>query len=472
VSVVVRWTGHEARLLRLAVRMSVRQFAEHLGYNDAAVSNWERRGALSRLRTQTQRDLDAALKLAGDEACQRFEAARAAPPAAAAPVAGSSSAAASLAQRTSTMDVEVLAPASGWPSTAIAAGGGRDGVLALTSLSDGGGGTRAVPGVDDPEAFDLWELHEAVGGLAIGRQDLDRIEEGCAALDARYAQLPPEAMLPKVSVMLRQVARILRSSPRVADRRRLCSVAGRLAGLRAWLSFDLAHHDAADAWYDAAIAAAREAEDHALCAWLFGARSLIPSYRHDHRAAMTLIEHGQIAGRARDATVTTWLHALEARSRAGLRDSSGFRLAHRKAEHLIARTESSDRRHGMDFAGERLDLTYYTGTSLLLLHQPGQAVEFLRRSLHALPAAHTKAQAILLLGLATAAAQRRRVEEACGLACRTLAAASGQPIMPVLQRARDLRRQLAPTRAATLEPLDQSLDDFAVRLGVPHRVAL
>lgn len=69
---VLRWTGLEARLLRQALRMSVRGFAEHLGYNDAAVSNWERRAENARLRTQTQRDLDVALKLADDDAQERF----------------------------------------------------------------------------------------------------------------------------------------------------------------------------------------------------------------------------------------------------------------------------------------------------------------------------------------------------------------------------------------------------------------
>lgn len=72
---VLRWTGWEARLLREASRMSVRAFAAHLGYNDAAVSNWERRGRLARLRTQTQRDLDAALRLADEETKERFSAA-------------------------------------------------------------------------------------------------------------------------------------------------------------------------------------------------------------------------------------------------------------------------------------------------------------------------------------------------------------------------------------------------------------
>src|SRR6266496_6415118 len=51
---VEKWSGIEARALRLARRMSVRQFARHLGFNDAAVAHWESRGAQARLRYHTQ----------------------------------------------------------------------------------------------------------------------------------------------------------------------------------------------------------------------------------------------------------------------------------------------------------------------------------------------------------------------------------------------------------------------------------
>ncbi|MGF6889388.1 3-keto-L-gulonate-6-phosphate decarboxylase/DNA-binding transcriptional regulator YiaG [Nocardia sp. GAS34] len=72
-SVVARWTGWEARALREAKRMSVRDFAAHLGVNDAAVSNWERRGADARLRYDTQRLLDTDLTQSGTEIADRFE---------------------------------------------------------------------------------------------------------------------------------------------------------------------------------------------------------------------------------------------------------------------------------------------------------------------------------------------------------------------------------------------------------------
>ncbi|GAA2522579.1 orotidine 5'-phosphate decarboxylase / HUMPS family protein [Pilimelia columellifera] len=72
---VVKWSGLEARLLRQARRMSVREFASHLGVNDAAVSNWERRGVQARLRYQTQQILDVDLSRAAKEIQARFGAA-------------------------------------------------------------------------------------------------------------------------------------------------------------------------------------------------------------------------------------------------------------------------------------------------------------------------------------------------------------------------------------------------------------
>ena len=40
-STVLQWTGREVRALREARRMSVREFAAHLGVSDRMVSKWE-----------------------------------------------------------------------------------------------------------------------------------------------------------------------------------------------------------------------------------------------------------------------------------------------------------------------------------------------------------------------------------------------------------------------------------------------
>ena len=57
---VYRWTGRETKQLREALRMTQRQFAEHLGVSDRAVAKWESGGidyvprpeTTPRLRTQ------------------------------------------------------------------------------------------------------------------------------------------------------------------------------------------------------------------------------------------------------------------------------------------------------------------------------------------------------------------------------------------------------------------------------------
>ncbi len=72
---VVKWTGREAQALRQARRMSLRAFAAHLGVAPASVANWEKRGERIRLRHETQQILDRDLSQAGDDVCERFDAA-------------------------------------------------------------------------------------------------------------------------------------------------------------------------------------------------------------------------------------------------------------------------------------------------------------------------------------------------------------------------------------------------------------
>lgn len=337
VAMVVRWSGRQARALREARRMSVRAFAAHLGVTVAAVSNWEKRADQARLRYETQQILDTDLARAPADVRARFEALLAV--------------------------TQAPAPGTAFIAHAEASDGqpeqsGRwDGPAERYDVADTRGRVDVVQSHEEPGGFDLWEFNEALDSRRIGAMGLRLAEASAAQLDERYAELPPDVVLPRVSLLLRKTVRVMREPQSVAHRRRLVALAGRLAGLRAWLLFDLAHHDGADAWYDAAIRAAREAEDAALCGWLCGARSLIPSYRHDHQAALALIEQGQsMASGSGDATVTAWLHALEARGRAGLRDRRGFGTAQRRADRLLTRTRCAERRHGMDFNGGELDL--------------------------------------------------------------------------------------------------------------------
>jgi transcriptional regulator with XRE-family HTH domain len=69
---VQHWSGREARLLRDALRMTLREFAAYLGVSDRTVSNWEGGGTKYRPRAESQAVLDTALGRASDDAKARF----------------------------------------------------------------------------------------------------------------------------------------------------------------------------------------------------------------------------------------------------------------------------------------------------------------------------------------------------------------------------------------------------------------
>lgn len=71
---VPRWTGREARLLRLALRKNQRDFASEIGVSQRMISEWERRGADIVLRTMNQKALDTAHYRAGAGVQERFAA--------------------------------------------------------------------------------------------------------------------------------------------------------------------------------------------------------------------------------------------------------------------------------------------------------------------------------------------------------------------------------------------------------------
>ncbi|WFE41501.1 helix-turn-helix transcriptional regulator [Micromonospora sp. WMMD998] len=69
---VQKWTGRETRALRHALRMSIRDFAEHLGVSERTVSKWEAGREAVQPRPEMQAALDTALRRASDEAMIRF----------------------------------------------------------------------------------------------------------------------------------------------------------------------------------------------------------------------------------------------------------------------------------------------------------------------------------------------------------------------------------------------------------------
>ncbi|MGH3802181.1 MAG: helix-turn-helix domain-containing protein [Pseudonocardiaceae bacterium] len=64
---VACWTGAETKALRQAMRLSIRDFAAHLGVGARTVNKWEARGATITLLPETQALMDTALDRAPDD---------------------------------------------------------------------------------------------------------------------------------------------------------------------------------------------------------------------------------------------------------------------------------------------------------------------------------------------------------------------------------------------------------------------
>ncbi|MCA2216296.1 hypothetical protein [Jidongwangia harbinensis] len=323
----------------------------------------------------------------------------------------------------------------------------------------------------DSADLDLIELASALdqGGISTG--ELTAAELACERLDADFAQTPPADALAKIRVLMELVSARLHQSHTLRHHERLVRLAARLAGLRAWACFDLNEHHQADRWYAVAVAAADEARAWGLGAWLLGAQSLIPWHNRDLRRTGELIERGiYFAGQGSDATTRAWLHALHARTSAGMGNNDGFDTAYAAAEKAAEYSSERDRRHGMDFAHGTLDLRYYVGTSKLLLHQPERAYPELAEALAALPGSHTKARAVLRLYMADAAVHIGDIDQATGLTQLALTSTIHQPIVPILQQARRIRRLVQQVDARASNTLNELVHEFGCALsGVASR---
>lgn len=72
VTAVPRWTGLETKALRLAMRLTGRDFAGYLGVEPRTVAKWESRGVTLTLKLDSQALLDTALDRVSDSTRERF----------------------------------------------------------------------------------------------------------------------------------------------------------------------------------------------------------------------------------------------------------------------------------------------------------------------------------------------------------------------------------------------------------------
>jgi hypothetical protein len=95
---------------------------------------------------------------------------------------------------------------------------------------------------------DLLNLLRAMQGSRVSGPMLEEAEFAVLRFHQLYKELPPTELSPHVQQHLQAVTGLLAESQIIEIRRRLCSIAGHLAGLRAWLTFDVGDPMAAHIW--------------------------------------------------------------------------------------------------------------------------------------------------------------------------------------------------------------------------------
>lgn len=173
------WTGHEARALRLALRLTVRAFAERLGVAVRTVSKWEAGSTAIVPRPDTQSILDTALGRADREVQQRFE------------------------------QLRELAP---------------------TRTATVPAGPQAGP---DAPAAESMELIRRMAASDLGSDTLDQLDEVVERLAVEYFTVPPAEFHGRVVTWRRYATSLFDRRATLRERSRLYAVVGRLTGLLA-----------------------------------------------------------------------------------------------------------------------------------------------------------------------------------------------------------------------------------------------
>ena len=305
---------------------------------------------------------------------------------------------------------------------------------------------------------ELADLDVALKPIGISEAMLDRFERTVYSIHTHYARAAPAQLLPVVNDHIRAVTRLLGVGQPIAYRRRLCSIAGHLAGQRAWLMFDLRRVAEAVAWYEFALEPASEAGDDALVAWLLGAHSVVAFDRGDPKQAKQLLDraHHHLSHNG-SSPVSGWVNALRSRACATLGEVAAAREALVLAQGPSQPIADDSYRHGMDAQGGELRTDYYEGTTLLAVGDLLGAREAFERALEAQGPGHLKGRAVVNLHIAMTYAQHD-VDRAVDLAASALAIPAEQRIGPIDERIHQLRSLMSGAAGSSaLQRFDQLL---------------
>src|SRR5690606_17637113 len=361
VIVVRQWSGRETRALRDAKRMSIREFAAHLGVHERLVSKWEAGGSRVHPRPVNQAALDTSLARSDEVVRARFAALIDQPLLDAGIAADTGTAQAGPSGSASDADLLALIGSGAIRSAALASISERDLIMAAAH-----------------EASDHVGRAESTN---VGANTLEQLDADVVRIANDYVHEPPVPMTVEMLRVRRRVYRLLEGHQRPADTRHLYLLAGTLTGLLANASTDLGYLDAAAEQVRAAWAYAELCDHNALRAWTRGMHALIECRSQRPRRAVLLAQSGQEY--AESATARVRLFNIEARMWATLGDTAETDRCVRAAEEAGTRGAADDLHDeiGGVFGFPDAKAQYYAGTTYIHLGQAEQALAATSRAI-------------------------------------------------------------------------------------------
>lgn len=271
------------------------------------------------------------------------------------------------------------------------------------------------------------------------------------------AEIPSRALVPAVDAHYR-LARSL-----VADSRSAAGFAAlsEIAGLSAWLAYDVADTATARDRYTHAVKWAEATGDRLLVSYMQGSLGHFAVDTGDATYGLTLLDraHGEMPSVA-PPSAHAWVQSLRAVALAELGDANGSRAALKEAEKLSAKPTEPTWPFMFSFDGAKA--ARWRGAALMRLGEHDAAIEQFAVTESA-PSA-PKPHALVLVDQAQSWAGTGDVTRACDLASRALDLGASYGSERVVARVRVLRRTL-PVDTGDVE----SLDDRLATLYTGHR---
>ncbi len=281
-----------------------------------------------------------------------------------------------------------------------------------------------------------------IGLPNVSAAKIERLEHAADHYARIYATKTPSMIGEQVTDHYHAVERLLDGSQQ--HRRRLLAVAGRFAGLMSWLAFDTHRPALAHDYLDVGIAAAEQAKDKRLAAYLAASRNRIATLTDDHASILAAGEEARSRAEGEPyGRLAAWIFAIEGRGLAGLGRLHEAETAFAASEAALAKAQGDE--PGMAFF-DSVRLRALIGESYVLLDRPQQATGHLGEALRDVAPARAKTHAMVLLDSARAAIQRRDHDEARALLEQACSIDRPALVATHAQRVAIIERALAATR--------------------------